>query len=127
MDKIRGTDLTRKLLCDLERCYFNESFFNLYRVGNFYCDGKRCKTAEQILKGYDRINDEYNKTKFDFRSIEAKKRKLFYQRHRFTEEINFDSNGRQTRIPTRETTEMKAKEIEQSDLGTDVAGKEPVE
>ena len=73
LDKIFGTDWTRRLMVELEeQCKSEKKYGNILK---------------KLEKSYDRMYEEYKKISFDFRGSEQQKRESFYQKYVFKERL----------------------------------------
>lgn len=85
IDKILGTDLTKKMLCELEECEMREGV--IFENEFIYYKGKRWKILDKILKNYYKMKEECEKTNLNFRGKEEKRRNTFYMKHSFFSRI----------------------------------------
>lgn len=113
IDKILGTDLTRKMLCELEQCELKESFLSELQYISY--KGKEWKVLDKILKSYYKMEENYKKTRFNFRGSEEKRRERFYQQYNFKEDIIVDENNRIIETKKPGFIEDKSKKIQNTD------------
>lgn len=113
IDKLLGTDLTGKMLCELEECELKESFLSENKYISY--KGKKWKVLDKILKSYNKMKENYKKTRFNFRGSEEKRRERFYQQYSFLEDIVVDENNRIYETEKSGFIEDKSKKIQNTD------------
>ncbi len=107
LDRILGTNLTRQLLCEIEKGHKKLDKNDFHE--KIYVNKKKSKMYENLRTSFKKIKKQCENTEIDFRGCEEKRRKDWYQRYSFKEDIIFDEKGEQTVIPTQEVFGNKLK------------------